>query len=132
MRSSTKNDNRKKDILIIGKGPALRLEDTLTAENVYSINFAEYNKKFCSNLHDNGVNSYLFVQGKEIIKFRGKDSEIVVTALFLGNNSKGWSVDNMRIGLNGYAYDLSVDYSVIAGDDILHIHNYLMKKNDIV
>ena len=41
MRSSTKNDNRKKDILIIGKGPALRLEDTLTAGKVYSINFAE-------------------------------------------------------------------------------------------
>ena len=41
MNSSTKNDNRKKDILIIGKGPALRLEDTLTAGKVYSINFAE-------------------------------------------------------------------------------------------
>ena len=41
MSSSTKNDKRKKDILIIGKGPALRLEDTLTAGKVYSINFAE-------------------------------------------------------------------------------------------
>ena len=34
MSSSTKNNNRKKDILIIGKGPALRLEHSLTAEKV--------------------------------------------------------------------------------------------------
>ena len=58
MSSSTKNNNRKKDILIIGKGPALRLEHSLTAEKVYSINFAENNKKFCPSLHYNGTNSY--------------------------------------------------------------------------
>ena len=34
--------------------------------------------------------------------------------------------------LNGYFYDFSVDYSDTAVDDILDIHNYLMKKNDIV
>ena len=33
--------------------------------------------------------------------------------------------------LNGYVYDFSVDYA-IAVDDILDIHNYLLKKNDIV
>ena len=35
-------------------------------------------------------------------------------------------------GLNGYVYDFSADYNAIAVDDILDIHNYLMKKNDIV
>ena len=34
--------------------------------------------------------------------------------------------------LNGYVYDFSVDYSNTVFDDILNIHNYLMKKNDIV
>ena len=34
--------------------------------------------------------------------------------------------------LNGYVYDFSVDYDAIAVDDILDIHDYLMKKNDIV
>ena len=34
--------------------------------------------------------------------------------------------------LNRYAYHLSADYSNTAVDDILDIHNYLMKKNDIV
>ena len=35
-------------------------------------------------------------------------------------------------GLNGYVYDFSVDFDAIAVDDILNIHNYLMKNNDIV
>ena len=39
---------------------------------------------------------YLFVNGKEIHKFKAKGSEIVVTTLCLGNNSKDWSVDNMK------------------------------------
>ena len=33
---------------------------------------------------------------------------------------------------NGYVYDFSVDYSDTTVDDILDIHNYLMKKNDII
>ena len=47
MISSTKIDNRKKDILIIGKGPTQGLEHTLIVEKVYSINFTEEDKKFC-------------------------------------------------------------------------------------
>ena len=34
--------------------------------------------------------------------------------------------------LNGYVYEFSVDYSDTTVDDILDIHNYLMKKNYIV
>ena len=72
---------------------------------------------------------YLFVNGTEIHKFKTKDSEIAVTPLFLGNISKDWIVDNMKkTGLNGYVYEFSVDYDAIAVDDILDIHNYLMKK----
>ena len=75
----------------------------------------------------------LFVNGKEIHKFKAKDSEIVATPLCLGNISKDCSVDNMKkAGLNGYVYDFIVDYDAIAVDDILDIHNYFMKKNDIV
>ena len=33
---------------------------------------------------------------------------------------------------NGYVHDFSVDYSDATVDDILDIHNYLMKKIDIV
>ena len=133
MISSTKIDSRKKYILILGKGPTQGLEHTLSAEKIYSINFTEHNKKFCLSLHYNGANSYLFVNGKEIHKFKAKDSEIVATPLCLGNISKDWTVDNMKKAeLNRYVYDFSVDYDAIVVDDILDIHNYLMKKNDIV
>ena len=48
MSSSTlKIDNRKKDILILGKGPPQGLEHTLSAEKFHSINFTEQDKKFC-------------------------------------------------------------------------------------
>ena len=42
-------------------------------------------------------------------------------------------MDNMkRTGLNGYVYDLSVDYDAAYVDDIKDIRKYLMKKNGIV
>ena len=63
---------------------------------MYSINFTESNKKFCLSLHYNGNNSYLFVNGTEIYKFKAKDSEIVASPLCLGNISKDFSVYNMK------------------------------------
>ena len=84
-------------------------------------------------LHYNGVNSYLFVNGTVIIKFKVKDAESVAIPPCLGNISKDWSVDNMKdTGLNKYVYDFSVEPDAIAVDDILDIHKYLMKKNNIV
>ena len=41
--------------------------------------------------------------------------------------------DNMKkTGFNGYVYDFSVDYEATDVDDIKDIHQYLMKKNNIV
>ena len=100
---------------------------------MYSINFTDTNKKFCLSLHYNGVNSYLFVNGTEIYKFKAKDSELFVGPICLGNISKDWLVDNMKkTGFTGYVHDFSVDYYPIAVDDIKDMHKYLMKKNDIV
>ena len=53
-------------------------------------------KKFCLSLHYNGANSYLFVNGTEICKFKAKDSEIVASPLCLRNISKDWSTDNVK------------------------------------
>ena len=130
--SSIHIDNKGKDILELGRGPTQGLESTLTAEKMYSINFTVTKKKFCLRLHYNGANSYLFVNGTEIIKFKAKDSNIVASPLCLGNISKDWSVENMKkTGLTGYIYDFSADYNAIA-IDIKDIHKYLMKKNSIV
>ena len=133
MSSSSHIDNKKKDILVFRKGPTQRLEHTLTAEKMFSINFTVSNKKFCLSLHCNRAKRYLFVNGTEIYKFKAKDSEIVASPLCLGNISKDWSTDNMKkTWFNGYVYDYSVHYEVIAADDIKNVHKYLMKKNNIV
>ena len=61
------------------------LDDTkLTAETERSINFSEEHKQLCLSLLDNGVNSYIFVNGVKISK------------LCLGNVSKDFSVDNVK------------------------------------
>ena len=134
MSSSVHVNSKGKDILILEKGPTQELgEKSLTAEKIYSVNFTDNGDKYCLSLHCNGANSYLFVNGKEIIKFKAKDSEILVTLLCLGDISNNWSVDNMKdTGLNGYVYDFSVDYDATAVDDIKDIHKYLMKKNNII
>ena len=84
-------------------------------------------------MHYNGANSYLFVNGTEMYKFKAKNSEIVETPLCLGNILKDWSTDNMeKTRFNGYVYDFSVDYDAIDVDDIIYIHKSLMKKDNIV
>ena len=154
MSSSSHIDKKKKYILILGKGPTQGLEHTLTTEKLYSINFAKstqglkhtltteklysinftkHNTKFCLSLYYNGANSYLFVNGTEINKFKVKDYEIIAYPLCLGNITKDFTVDNRRkIGLNGYVYDFSVVYNAVAVADILGIHKYSMKKNGIL
>ena len=96
---------------------------------MYSINFTVTKKKFCLNLHYNGANIYLFVNGIEIYKLKTKDSEIVASTLCLESVLKDWSVDNMKkTGVNYF----SVAYDDIEVDNIKDIHKYLMKKTNIV
>ena len=133
MNSSAHIDNKKKDILIPGKGPTQGLEHTLTAEKMYSINFTVTKKKFCLRLHYNGANSYLFVNGTEIYRFKPKDSEIVGTSLCLRDISKDWSTDNMKKkqGLMDISMIL-VLFVMLLMLVTLDIHKYLMKRNNIV
>ena len=50
MSSSAHIDNKKKDILVLGKGPTQGLEHTLTTERMYSINFTVKKKKILLKL----------------------------------------------------------------------------------
>ena len=129
-------DNKKKDILVIGREPTQGLKSALNVGKTYSINFAITKNKFCLNLHNNAsiyfLYSYLFVNGTEIIKFKAKDSAIVARPLYLGNIFKDWSTDNMKkTGLACYVYDFSADYNAVTVGDIKDIYKHLMKKNDI-
>ena len=139
MSSSAHIENKKKDILVLGKGPTQGLEHTLTAEKIYSISFTVRKKKFCLSLHYNGANSYLFVNGKEIVKFKAKVSAVVAAHLCLGNISKDWSVNKMKkTGLNGYVYEFCVDYvdfnsfpPINVAKYLFSVHRYFMLKYKI-
>ena len=94
-------------------------------------NFIVTKTKFCLSLHYNGANSYLFVNGQEIIKFKAKDSQIVASPLCLGNISRDWSTDNMkRTGFNGYVYELNLDYkdTPYISEAVPFIHKHFMLK----
>ena len=67
------------------------------------------NKKFCLSLKYNSENSDLFVNGTKIIKFKSKDPEIIPHPLYLGNISKDWLVDDMKM----VVYDFRVDFDAI-------------------
>ena len=42
----------------------------------FSINFSKSKAKFCFSLHYNGCNNYLFVNGKEIYKFKVNNGNV--------------------------------------------------------
>ena len=103
---------------------------TLYAGKVYSQTFTAVNKKFVLSLHYNGDNSYLFVNGKEELKFKAKDDQIVKEILCLGNISDDWTATSAKkTGLWGEIYDFAVDYTSVS--DIYNVHRYLMKKHNI-
>ena len=94
--SSSHANNKKNNILVLGKDFVQVINGSkIYAEKLYSINFTENNKKVCLSLHYNGANSYLFVNGTEIHKFKAKYSDIVATPLFLETISKDFTVYNM-------------------------------------
>ena len=124
MNSSTHATNRANNILVLGKD----FIPGIYAEKMYSINFSATGRRFCLSLHYNGDNSYLFANGREMIKFKTKDSEIVANPLCLGNISNDFSESNMKkTGLYGSIYEFSIDHKAIAVNDILDIHKYLTK-----
>ena len=85
----------------------------------------------CLILYHNGVNSYLFVNGVEIYKFKANDSELNSYPVCLGNIPKDFFTDNMeKTRLYRYVYNFPIDYDSIDVDNILDIHKYLMKKHD--
>ena len=95
--SSVHATNMAKSILILGRSLTQGLEDTtFYAEKMYSVNFTATRRKFCLSFRYNGGNSYSFINGTEIIKFKAKNSEIVANPLCLGNISEDFSSANMK------------------------------------
>ena len=94
--------------------------------------FTAVDKKFVLSLHYNGDDSYLFVNGKQELKFKAKDDQIVKEILCLGNISDDWTTANAeKTEIWGEIYDFAVDYTSTNIGDIYNIHRYLMKKHNI-
>ena len=67
---------------------------TIYAEEMYTPNFTVYGKKICLSLQYNSDDSYLFVNGRQIVNFKAKDFEIVPYPLCLAGISKDFSSSN--------------------------------------
>ena len=69
--SSSDIDNRQYKFLVLGEGDTFGINGNFGApERKFSINFSKAITKFCLSLNYNGDNSYLFVNGKRIYKFK--------------------------------------------------------------
>ena len=111
MSSSVHIDNKNKDIL-----------------QIYHVNFTQPRKRFLLSLCYNGNNSSLFVNAAIIYQFKAKGSEIKYYALFAGNVSNDFAINNMnKIRLKGSVNLFPVDINPMDTNDILDIHRYLMK-----
>ena len=126
-------NNKANNIYVMGDLFVQCINDTtLYVEKLYSQNFTAVNKKFVLNLHYNGDDSYLFINGKRELKFKAKDDQIVKEILCLGNIDDDWTAANaQKTGRWGEIYDFAVDYTSTNIGDIFKIHRYLMKKYNI-
>ena len=132
LSNSVHATNKTQNILILGHALTQKVNSTtIYAEKIYSTNFSAENKIFCLSLHYNGDDSYFFVNGKEVTKFKAKKSEIKAKQLTLGSissiaNISSSDIEGSKLYVN--VHDLIVDYSTISNDKILDVHAYLVKK----
>ena len=84
--------------LILDEDPTLGINGSFgSPEKKICINFTKFNTKFCLILHYNADNSYLFVNGKEIVKFKADNSSVNFPTQFcLGSISNGFSATESR------------------------------------
>ena len=118
----------------MGDGIVQGINDTtLYAEKTYSQNFTQPSEKFVLSVHYNGDDSYLFVNGKQELKFKAKTDQLVKEKLCIGNLSDQWTAsESEKTGLYGNIYHFVLDYISINGvKPIYDMHRYLMTKHNI-
>ena len=132
MNSSIHATDRANNIYVMSKDFIQGINDTtIYAKKLFHNNFTEFGVKFVS-LHYNGDNSYLFANGRQELKFKAKDDQIINENLCLENLSSEWTTsESEKTGLYGNIYDFVVDYKPIVGvDPIYDMHRYLMIKHN--
>ena len=111
MSFSAHATNRANHIYLMGKGLTQGINDTtIYVEKNYYRNFTDPCKKFVLSLHYNGDNSYLFVNGRQELKFKCKADQLVKEKLCIGNLSDQWTAsESEKTGLYGNIYDFDDD-----------------------
>ena len=135
MSFSTHATNKANNIYVLGDWLVQGINDTtIYAKKVFTFNFTEVEKNFVLSLHYNGDNSYLFVNGKQELKFKAKNDQIINEKSCLSNLSTDWTNNEARhTGLLGKLYDFVFDYEASDGvRPIYDMHRYLMTKHNIV
>ena len=134
MSFSVHATNRANHIYLMGTGLTQGINDTtIYAEKNFHRNFTDFGEKFVSSLHYNGNNSYLFVNGRQELKFKAKTDQLVKEKLCIGNLSDQWTTsESEKTGVYGKIYDFVVDYEQIASvKTIYDMHRYLINKHNI-
>ena len=134
MSFSVHATNRANHIYLMGTGLTQGINDTtIYAEKKFYRNFTDFGKKFVLSLHYNGDDSYLFVNGRQELKFKCKTDRLVKEKLCIRNLSDQWTTsESEKTGLYGNIYDFVVDYEQISGvKPIYDMHRYLMIKHNI-
>ena len=129
MSFSKHANNKANNIYVMGKDYVQKINDTtIYAEKMYYRNFRDPGKKFVLSLHYKGNDSYLFVNGRQELKFKTKTDQLVKEKLCIGNLSNQWTSSvSEKTGLYGKIYDFVVDY-----EQILDMHKYLIIKHSII
>ena len=126
--------NRENRIYVMCDGFTQGIHDTtLYVEKNYRRNFTDPGKKFVLILHYNGDDSDLSVNGRQELKFKAKNDQIISEKLCLGNLSDQWATsESEKTGLYGNIYDFVADFKQIVGVKAIYdMHRYLMVKHNI-
>ena len=134
MSFSVHATNRANNIYLMGTGLSQSINDTtIYAKNNFYRNFTDFGKKFMLSLHYNGDDSYLFVNGRQELKFKTKTDQLVKEKLCIGNLSDQWTTsESEKTGVYGKLFDFVVDYEQIVGVKAIYdMHRYLITKHNI-
>ena len=84
-------------------------------------------------MHYNGDNSYLFVNGRQELKFKAKTDQLVKEKLYIGNLSDQWTMsESKKTGVYGKIYDFVMDHEQISGVKAIYdMRRYLIIKHKI-
>ena len=127
--SSSHAENCKNNVLVLGEGQTYSFNGSFGLPGKkFIIGFTKANTKLCLSLHYNANNSYLFVNGKEIFKFKADNENVNFPTQFClrSLSDRFNNAEPREVSLNRNVNDFSVDYRSIDQPDIWNIDKYFL------